>query len=176
MERIEDVLLRHRAKLLGFIQSRLSDPDLAEDVLQDSLLKAIRSANELKDEEKLLAWFYRILENAVIDTYRHNDVEARYQVAYYQNEALLGGPEDDAAVCDCFREILPSLKPEYGEILEALDLSGGNPDDVAQRLHISANNLKVRRHRARQALRQRLEETCRVCAVHGCLDCTCRSN
>jgi hypothetical protein len=28
---------------------------------------------------------------------------------------------------------------------------------------------------ARQALKQRLEETCRICAVHGCLDCTCQS-
>ncbi len=167
-------MLRHRNKLLGFIQSRLVDPDLAEDVLQDSLLKAIRSSSTLNEEEKLLPWFYRVLENAIIDTYRHMDVEKRYQAAYGQNEALLGGPEDDAAICDCFRVILPSLKPEYREILEALDLADGSSDEFAHRLNISPTNLKVRRHRARQALRQRLEETCRMCAVHGCLDCTCR--
>ena len=43
----------------------------------------------------------------------------------------------------------------------------------ASDLGITPNNLKVRRHRARRALRARLEETCRICAAHGCLDCTC---
>jgi len=44
---------------------------------------------------------------------------------------------------------------------------------VAKELGITPNNLKVRRHRARQQLRERLEEVCRTCAKHGCLDCSC---
>ena len=47
---------------------------------------------------------------------------------------------------------------------------------VAERLDITRNNLKVRHHRARQQLRERLEETCRTCATHGCIDCTCASD
>jgi RNA polymerase sigma-70 factor (ECF subfamily) len=37
------------------------------------------------------------------------------------------------------------------------------------------NNLKVRLHRGRKQLRERIEQTCRACATHGCLDCICGS-
>ena len=88
MDPIEEVLLRHRGKLLGFIQKRISDPDLAEDVLQDGLLKALRSADELRDEERLPPWFYRILNNAIIDTYRKKNVETRYLESYAREADL----------------------------------------------------------------------------------------
>ena len=171
---VEEVLLRHHNSLLGFIQRKVNDPDLAEDILQEGLLRAMQSAGGLRDEEKLVPWFYRVLNNAIIDTYRRREVETKYLEAYARNEELELSAEDEAAICACFREIIPSLKPEYGEVIEALELSDGNPEQLAERMKISRNNLKVRRHRARQALRQRLEETCRTCAVHGCIDCTCQ--
>ncbi len=174
MEPVEEVIFRHRGKLLGFIQQRVSDPDLAEDVLQEGLLKALRSADELRDEERLLPWFYRILNNAMIDTYRKQSVETRYLESYARELDIESQPEEQAALCECFRELLPSLKPEYAELIDRLELQPGDPGEVAQELNIQSNNLKVRRHRARQALKQRLEETCRTCAVHGCLDCTCQ--
>ncbi len=174
MEPIEETLLRQRGKLLGFIQKRVSDPDVAEDVLQEGLLKALRSAGELRDEERLLPWFYQILNHAIIDTYRKRSAEARYLETYAREADAEMGADDRDAICECFRELLPSLKPEYAELIEQLELQPGDPGRVARELQIEPNNLKVRRHRARQALRQRLEETCRTCAVHGCLDCTCQ--
>ncbi len=176
MEPVEVVLLRHRNRLLGFIQSKVSDPDLAEDVLQEGLLRAFRSAGELDAEDKLLPWFYRILNNAIIDTYRRRSTESQYLASYGQNEILAQTPENDAAICECFRTVLPSLKPEYSQVIEALDLSDVKPEALAQQLRITPGNLKVRRHRARQALRQLIDQTCRICAVHGCLDCTCGLN
>jgi RNA polymerase sigma factor (sigma-70 family) len=175
LEPAEEMLLRQRGKLLGYLQKRLADPDLAEDVLQDSLLKALRSVDEIRDEERLLPWFYRILNHAVIDTYRKHSVEARYLDAYGRELEAEPGPEDQDALCACFRALLPALKPEYAELIERLELQPGDPAQVARELNLQPNNLKVRRHRARQALKQRLEETCRTCATHGCLDCTCQS-
>jgi len=176
MDSVEEILLKHRSKLLGFINQRVSDPDLAEDVLQEGLLKALRSSEALRDEERLLPWFYRILNNAMIDTYRKRNVEERYLESYAREIALEGRElEEEAALCECLWELLPSLKPEYAELIDRLELQSGDPSQVAASLRIQPNNLKVRRHRARQALKQRLEETCRICAVHGCLDCTCQT-
>ncbi len=176
MEKVEEVLLRHRSKLLGFIQKRVTDPDLAEDVLQDGLLKALRSEDDLREEERLLPWFYRILNNAIVDTYRKNAVEKRYLETYAREAAIESQSEVEAALCECFRALLPAMKPEYAILIDRLDLQPGDPGKVAHELGLQPNNLKVRRHRARQALKQRLEETCRTCAVHGCLDCTCQSS
>ena len=66
-----------------------------------------------------------------------------------------------------------TLKPEYADVLWRADLIGESRESIAGALSISENNLRVRLHRARQALRQRLEETCRTCPIHGYLDCDC---
>jgi RNA polymerase sigma-70 factor (ECF subfamily) len=69
--------------------------------------------------------------------------------------------------------LIATLTPQYAALIRRLDLNLEDPASVAASLGISKNNLNVRSHRARQQLKQRLEETCRVCAQHGCLDCHC---
>lgn len=170
--KIEERLLNARAQFLGYIRKRIEDPDLAEDILQDSLLRAIRAAPELRDEERLIPWFYRVLQNAIVDAYRRRGVEQARIVATEIPE-IAAEPEHDVELCACFERLIPTLKPEYAEVIHAAELGNESPEQVAERLGITPNNLKVRRHRARQALRRKLEETCRTCADHGCLDCTC---
>ena len=58
-------------------------------------------------------------------------------------------------------------------MLRRVDLEGQRPVDVAAQYGITANSAMVKLHRARRALRVRLEQSCRACAEHGCLDCTC---
>jgi RNA polymerase sigma-70 factor (ECF subfamily) len=170
------LLLKHRKELLGYLRKKLASPELAEDLLQDSLMKALRKAPDIRDEEKLLPWFYRILRNAVIDTYRSRGAApGRVEI----DVDLLEAPAepsaaDEQSLCECFRLLVPTLKPEYAAMIQRLELGTADPEAVAKELGITRNTLKVRRHRARQALRQRLEETCRTCAKHGCLDCTCQ--
>lgn len=176
MEPAEETLLLNRKKFFNYVQKRVSDPNLAEDILQESLLKSLRSTDTLRDEERLLPWFYRILTNAIIDTYRKRNVEARYWEEYARETEGQEDAADQANLCECFRNLLPGLKPEYAELINRLDLEPGDPGQVAALLNIQPNNLKVRRYRARQALKQRLEEVCRTCAVHGCLDCSCQAN
>ena len=173
-ETIIPQILSHHEKLLSYVSARTSDATLAEDVLQDSLLKALQAAGDLRDEDKLMPWFYRILNNAITDVYRHHHVKATGLDAYARDMELVPGSEDETLLCACIKELIPTLKPEYAELIEKLDLAKGDPAQVAEQLGTNRNNLKVRRHRARQALRRRLEETCRLCAKHGCLDCTCR--
>lgn len=173
-EPVVDYYVANRARLLAFIRSKVDDESLAEDILQDGFLKALRSVRELEDSERLVPWLYRILRNAIADTYRRRGASARKleRLALMLPEA--GAlPEDEALLCACFVDLLPTLKPEYAEILEAMELGDATTEDMASRLGITANNLKVRRHRARRRLRERLERTCRTCAEHGCLDCTC---
>lgn len=169
-------LVQHRQQLLGFVRRKVDDPDLAEDIFQDSLLKALRAAPDLRERDKLLPWFYTILNNTIAGTYRRRQTEAKsvQQLGYEQE--FVTTIADEQILCACFRELIPTLKPEYAEVIEKLDLAGGDSAQVAAQLGITANNLKVRHHRARQALRQRLEESCRLCAKHGCLDCTCAAD
>lgn len=169
-------LYAHRQQLLNFVRRKVNNPDLAEDIFQDSLLKALRAAPELRAREKLLPWFYTILRNAIAATYRRQQVEDRSFRQLGHDEELMTTIEENQILCECFRELIPTLKPQYATLIETLDLNGADATQLAAKLDITPNNLKVRHHRARQALRRRLEESCRLCAQHGCLDCTCKAD
>jgi len=164
-----------RDKFLAYIHKQVDDPEPAEDILQDALLRAVRSAPELREQDRLIPWFYSILRNAIVDTYRRRSVEQRHVRPLGDIELTLEPQEDDERVlCACFEALIPTLKSDYAELIRGMELRGDSTEATAQRLGITPNNLKVRRHRARQALRSRLEDTCRTCAEHGCLDCTCQ--
>lgn len=177
-EPLEQHFLRERDRLLAFIRGKLDDPDLAEDVLQESLVRALRSAHDLLDEEKLTSWLYQIVRNAITDTYRRRATARgaldRYTTQMDETGAHVLTPEDVAQLCACLLDIVPTMKPEYAAVIEA-DLVERDSETLAERLGITRNNLKVRRHRAHQQLRERLEQVCRVCATHGCLDCSCKA-
>jgi RNA polymerase sigma factor (sigma-70 family) len=172
MQRIESQLLQQLDAFVAFARRRVQDPALAADAVQESLLKAIKSADQLRDDESVTAWFYRILRRTIIDLYRRRDVTQRAMQRLEAEHEKRSEP-DFRVACECLESLIPALKPEYGELIRALDLEGQPPGEIAARRKLTLNNLRVRHHRARQQLRQRLEETCRLCARHGCLDCTC---
>jgi RNA polymerase sigma factor (sigma-70 family) len=174
MQEFDSRLLEQRAQFLAYIRRKVPDLNLAEDVLQDSLLRALQATPDLRDEERLIPWFYGILNNAIMDVYRRRQFESKYRAQYAEQGGSHVPAEDAAALCVCIWEVIPTLKPEYAELIIELELWDGDPARVAERLGITRNNLKVRRHRARRALRQRLEEICRSCAVHGHPDCPCQ--
>ncbi len=172
-------MIRHltasREHLVRFVRSRVRDQDRAEDIVQDSLLKALKAMRADAaplDDERMTAWVFRIVRNAIADSYRAEGRRARREAGTPVEPTTV--TPDLTAVCQCFEALLPTLKPEYAEVIRALELEEQSTETVARRLGVTRANLKVRRHRARQQLKQRLEETCRTCASHGCLDCSCR--
>lgn len=173
---VVEALSAGRSQYLVFVRRRISDPDLAEDILQDALIRALRAAPDIDEGERLSAWFYRVLRNAVVDAYRRRDVQARRTERLRERHDLPDPSEDDErTLCECFRALLPALRPEYAAVLSAVDLDERPPHEVAEEFGLTTNNLNVRRHRARRALRESLEATCRICADHGCLECTCET-
>jgi RNA polymerase sigma-70 factor (ECF subfamily) len=172
----EAVLAQNRDRFLAFLKNRISDPALAEEILQSAFVRSAEHADEIRNDESAMAWFYRVLRNAVIDHYRHVDAEHRALARFAEElpEQMAEAPPDTVnAVCQCVGALAETIRPEYRDILEKVDLSGASVADVAAEQGLTANNARVRLHRARQSLRRRVEETCGMCATHGCLDCSC---
>lgn len=173
MKRVEEPLLKNLQTFVAFARKRVGDEHLAEDVVQDSLLKALRSARKPVRDEDVIAWFYRILRRSIIDLYRRRDVRVR---ALEQFQIDLPQQPDAAAervLCQCVKRLLPSLPDQYRDVLQRIDLDGASPADAASALGLTPNNVTVRLHRARQRLRAELQQSCKMCSKHGCLDCTC---
>jgi RNA polymerase sigma-70 factor (ECF subfamily) len=79
-------------------------------------------------------------------------------------------------ICQCVSSLLETLKPEYRDALQIIDVDEGSLNDLAERAGISAGNAAVRVHRAREALRKQVRTVCGSCAEHGCLDCRCKAD
>ena len=172
-------LVGNEAAFRAFLRRRVNNEALAEDLLQQSLVRAVEHQHSLQKNGSVIPWFYRILRHAIIDAYRAQASEARKHDAFLQELTVSG--EDKAApsnavkptVCACLYKLLPSIRPNYAELIRRVDLEGESPDAVSHDLKLSRNNLTVRLHRARQALRNSLEESCGICSKHGCLNCAC---
>lgn len=172
-------LLGHESAFRVFLRRRVGDETLAEDLLQQSIVRAVQSHHSVRNDDSVVAWFYTIIRRTLIDYYRSKGAEARRNEAFLQELTLSGDdtepPLDEvkATVCTCLHRLLPMLRSNYSELIRRIDLEDESPKRVAEELKISQNNLTVRLHRARQALRASLEQSCGVCSTHGCLNCTC---
>jgi RNA polymerase sigma-70 factor (ECF subfamily) len=169
------ILVAHHRRFRDFLERRVGSRATAEELLQAAFVKGLERGGDLRDGESAVAWFYRVLRNALVDFYRHRDAEQRALDRHAREIDVSAAPDSDLheAVCQCVHGLIPTLKPEYADVLRAVEMDGEAIGAVAGRLGITPGNASVRLHRARQALRQRLQASCGTCTEHGCLDCTC---
>ena len=177
---VRRALVESHRDMLRFLQRRLGSEEEAEEVLQRFMLKAISRAGDLRNVKTVRAWLGRILATTIVDYQRAAIRRRRRERAVEPDElsrladlAIEPDAETDEAVCSCLYQLLPTMKPEYAEVIWRADLLGEPRDRLAISLGTSVNNVTVRLHRARQALKIRLEQMCRTCVVHGFLDCRC---
>jgi RNA polymerase sigma factor (sigma-70 family) len=168
-------LIDQRKQFLNFVERRVASRAIAEDIIQAAYVRAMEQASTLRNNESAVAWFYRILRNAVIDHYRHRSAEDRALEQWARDLSTEVQPDASThqIVCQCIDGVLSTIKPAYGQILREVDLAEGSLESFAKRSGITPGNAAVRAHRARQALKKQLIKTCRTCAKHGCIDCTC---
>lgn len=173
------VLVDNHRQFRAFLTKRLGNEADADEILQQSLKKALERPPSATENVGVLGWFYQVLRNALTDHYRAKATDHRKLDELSASMLALGEGQTAAAdelkseVCQCMKSLLPTLKPEYAQLLARVDLGDETADAVAAGLGISRSNLDVRLHRARKALKTSLERACGTCTTHGCLDCSC---
>jgi RNA polymerase sigma-70 factor (ECF subfamily) len=168
-------LVESRHEFLSFLERRVGSRALAEDILQEAFARSLTHAYQLQSDESAVAWFYRILRNAVTDYQRRRAAGSRKLDELSRQLEEPSEPEVQAAVCQCVKGLAATLKPEYAAVLQAVEVEGMAVKDFAESAGISKGNAAVRVFRAREALKQQLERCCGSCADDQCRDCTCHS-
>lgn len=174
MPDLEKTVVANLNAFIGYVRKRVGDPDLAADIVQDSLIKALNASHQPSDPEQMVPWFYQILRRSIIDVYRRDDARARAMEKFEASLPDTTDPEISSAICTCFKQLIPELPKQYQDVLSAVDIEARSPMDLARDLGISPNNLNVRLFRARKQLRRKLQLLCQSCATHGCIDCSCK--
>jgi RNA polymerase sigma-70 factor (ECF subfamily) len=151
------LLLENYHKFHVFVAQRVSSDAVADDLLQQSLQKALEHPVMAQEATSILAWFYRILRSTRVDYYRARAAEEK-KGAQWIDAIITEGrtpmpavDEPQAAPCACLARLLPTLKPSYAELIQRIDLGEEPVTTVARALGLTEQNLYVRLHRARQA-------------------------
>jgi RNA polymerase sigma-70 factor (ECF subfamily) len=165
--------------ILAFLRRRLGNREEAQEVLQRFTVRALERASDLRDVQTVRGWLGRVLATTMADHQRRVIRHRRREITMEQEDlelasaAIAPDAQVDQVVCDCLYKLLPTLKPEYADVIWRADILGEPRERIAVSLGTTLNNIAVRVHRGRQALRKRLEEMCLTCPVHGFLDCRC---
>ena len=152
----------YRQQLYRFILKRVSDPTVAEDLVQDVMVKMLTHRDSLRDEAKLRPWFYQITRNAITDYYR-----ARRQVAELPDDLVVAETETDESVSQelaecCIRPFIADLPAPYQEAVLLSEIEGLTQAEVAKRQGISLSGAKSRVQRGRRMLKGALLQCCQL--------------
>lgn len=176
------------AQLQAFVRRRIAEPDRADDVLAEVMLRIHRNLGRVEDHDHLTRWVYRITRSAIIDEYRRAD----------RDRARQGAPLDDlpdeAATIDdqeqpsvlrelaaCMRPLVTQLPPEQRRALQLSELDGLTQADAARQENVSVSGMKSRVQRGRRRLAELLGRCCALTLdargvpmeYHRPADCQC---
>lgn len=138
---------------------RLGNSHLAEDMLQEIFIKAMRQGDDFCNLHNARAWLFQVARNALID----------HQRLYRETAELPDDiPEPDeqtepiVALGECVGRVLTELSMEDRDIIEQCDLNGMKQQTYANRHGLTLAAVKSRLLRARQKMRETLDTNCKV--------------
>ncbi len=155
---LETIYTDFHRKLHRFIAGRVSDPDDAEDILQEVYLKIHAHSASVREADRLESWVYQITRNAIADHYRR----ARPQVELSEWVPAVAPEGTDAMeeLAQSVQEMLNCLPEKYRQALVLTELQGMTQVEMAGRLGLSVSGAKSRVQRAREKLREAFLDCC----------------
>lgn len=161
---------------MTYLRKRFRVQAEAEEVLQAFMLRALERSAGLRDVNAVRGWLSRILATTIADFHRQRSraiKEASFTGELNDRLVLDQSSEANQEICECLHQYLALLTTEQAEIIRRIDLADEPRELVAAEVGVTVNNITVRLHRARQALKGHLEEMCEACPEESYLACRC---
>jgi len=152
---------RYGDTLHGHALRMTASQDEAADLVQRAFVQGFRKLRSCREPERVGAWLFRILANLCTDhvrSPRRRDLRITELASLLPSEA---DPSLDAAAAEIRARVwgaLESLTPEQREAFVLKHVEGRSYEEIAAVMDLSVASLKMRVHRAREALRGLLEE------------------
>jgi RNA polymerase sigma-70 factor (ECF subfamily) len=169
------VFKENRERIHRYILRMVRDPTEAEDLTQETFVRAHRSLGSVRDEASLTAWLYRIATHVCYDRFRQSSyrnapesLDARHANrpdALEERTADPDSPKLDEVVerkemSACVQEYIVELSDDFRMAILLHDLHGLSNPEIAQMLGCSLEMVKIRVHRARRKLEAALAAGC----------------
>jgi RNA polymerase sigma-70 factor (ECF subfamily) len=154
-------------ELARFIRRRVESPEVAADLLQETFVRIHDAIDDLRDDDRLAAWVYRIARNVIIDHYRaaRRETTLPGDAADPDDNPGIGSAAPDnlnATVGGWLSEMIATLPEPYRATMELAEGEGLTQQAIADRLGLSLSGAKSRVQRGRTLLRRMLLDCCHV--------------
>jgi len=168
--------LEHIDALYGYAMTLTRDKTEAEDLVQETYLRAVRAANQPAPEGNLKAWLFVVMRNAWLNIARHK--QYGLQLFQFEGDEPAAGVANDASSNphvvylrklerEQIHEAIDKLPDAYREILVLRDLEGFSYHEIATVLNCPAGTVMSRLGRARGKLREVLSQQQKVHRLYG---------
>jgi RNA polymerase sigma-70 factor (ECF subfamily) len=155
-EDFKDGLIREIPNLRAFAASLSGSMQLADDLVQDTLLKAWGNSDKFEPGTSLRAWLFTILRNTYYSLYRKRGREVQdSEGTYAERMATHGNQESHLDLAD-FRKALAKLPEEQREVLIMVGATGLSYEEAAEICGVAIGTIKSRVNRARTKLAELL--------------------
>ena len=150
---LAEVVRDHRSRIYRYLLGLARDPDVAEDLTQETFLRALRGLAALRDRAALVSWLYRLATNVFLDRVRAEGRRLAYTDRHDRPGAsLIEGIADPAARVDrraeqaemseCVRGFVGELPDDYRAVILLHDAHGLSSREIAEILGVSVATAK----------------------------------
>jgi RNA polymerase sigma-70 factor, ECF subfamily len=161
-----DIYHQYYDRVRRFIFALVKDEWAADDLIQETFIKAQKNLNQVKEAPKITSWIFKIAYNLCQDYFRSMSRSSKGDHFFNEKFEILKGPHfqkkfEQHQMGECVQIKIRRLPESYQTVLVLFDLMELTHLEIAEILDISVENVKVRLHRARRKLKTILEEECR---------------
>jgi len=156
--RFSQLVIDQRTMLYRYLRRQGATPDVAEDCLQEALVRAYRSLDRLRDWDRARGWLLGIARHTFLDHTRRASVRSRPVESTTEETPTPDDQLDRAEQARRLRLAIAELGPPRSEVIDLHYGSGLTVEEIAGALDLPPGTVKTHLHRARAALRRSLVE------------------
>ena len=143
---LEMVFRAHQKEIYVYFLRTLGEPATAEDLAQDTFLRAWKTIHRFRGESTIRTWLFAIARRVLVDHFRRKRTTEQLDDDVVATETGFVGVD--------IAEVLAALPATAREAIVLVDVIGFDPTEASQVVGITANAFRVRLHRARTAFRK----------------------
>ncbi|HEX3166818.1 MAG TPA: sigma-70 family RNA polymerase sigma factor [Chitinophagaceae bacterium] len=160
-----ELVKRYQAYVFTLVLRMLKTREDAEEVAQDVFIKAYRSLADFRGESKFSTWLYTIANTTSITFLRKKkldvhslDNEKVFEVADSKDSGFRANLVEQKSRVNMVNEAIAMLSPDDAAIITLFYKAEQNLEEIARILRLETNTVKVRLHRARARLKEKMEK------------------
>ena len=160
-----ELVNRYQAYVFTLILRMIKSREDAEEVAQDVFIKAYRSLADFRGESKFSTWLYTIANTTSITFLRKKKLEVHsldnekvFEVADSKDSGFRANLVEQKSRVNMVNEAIALLSPDDAEIITLFYKAEQNLEEISRILRLETNTVKVRLHRARTRLKEKMEK------------------